>query len=157
MSDRLWNLSEITLKDVQDMGGYRVAILPFGATEPHNLHLPYGQDFRHADHVARASCAAAWERAESVLQEGAQRIFDESFAEITARRFEESAYVLGKRDAVESAHACLAAARAFRAQPAADNPVAKAMLEVVLEPALRKLEEETENESEGEKSLLVKP
>ncbi len=42
-------------------------------------------------------------------------------------------------------------------RPAADNPVAKAMLEVVLEPALRKLEEETEGESEGEESLLVKP
>jgi hypothetical protein len=97
------------------------------------------------------------ERAESVLREGAERIFDESFAEITARRFEESAYVLGKRDAVETAHACLAAARAFRAQPAADNPVAKAMLEVVLEPALRKLEEQTETQSEGEESLLVKP
>jgi hypothetical protein len=97
------------------------------------------------------------ERAESVLREGAERIFDESFAEITARRFEESAYVLGKRDAVEAARSCLAAARGFRTRPAASNPVAKAMLEVVLEPALRKLEEETKNESEGEKSLLVKP
>ena len=97
------------------------------------------------------------ERAESVLREGAQQIFDESFAEITARRFDESAYVMGKRDAGEAAHACLAAARAFRARPVADNPVAKAMLEVVLEPALRKLEEETEGESEGEESLLVKP
>jgi len=97
------------------------------------------------------------ERAEAVLREGGERIFDEAFAEITARRFEESAYVLGKRDAVEAARCCLAAARAFRTRPAASNPVAKAILEVVLEPALRKLEEETENESEGEKSLLVKP
>jgi creatinine amidohydrolase len=46
---------------------YEVAVLPVGAIEPHNLHLPYGQDFRHTRHVARQSCAAAWKRAESVL------------------------------------------------------------------------------------------
>ncbi len=46
---------------------YEVAVLPVGAIEPHNLHLPYGQDFRHASHVARQSCAAAWRRCEAVL------------------------------------------------------------------------------------------
>jgi len=46
---------------------YEVAVLPIGAIEPHNLHLPYGQDLFHAGHVARASCAAAWKRTPAVL------------------------------------------------------------------------------------------
>lgn len=46
---------------------YEVAVLSVGAIEPHGLHLPVGMDFRHTTHVVRASCAAAWERCESVL------------------------------------------------------------------------------------------
>lgn len=46
---------------------YEVAVLPTGAIEAHNYHLPLGQDFRHADYVARASSAAAWARCESVV------------------------------------------------------------------------------------------
>jgi len=46
---------------------YEVAVIPVGSVEPHNLHLPYGEDFRHAGHVARESCSAAWKRCESVL------------------------------------------------------------------------------------------
>jgi hypothetical protein len=83
------------------------------------------------------------ERAETVLRDGAARIFGDAFAAATARRFEETAYVLWKQDCVETARACLVAARAFRAKAPGENPVALAMLEVVLEPAMRKLEEET--------------
>ncbi|MDH3212598.1 MAG: hypothetical protein OEM05_08945 [Myxococcales bacterium] len=101
------------------------------------------------------SPASRRERAESLLQEGAVRIFDDAFAAATSRRFEESAYVLWKREAVAEARACLAAARAFRAQAPGDNPVARAILDVVLEPALRKLEEESKSEEES--SLLVRP
>ncbi len=61
MSDRLWKLSEVTLKDVRDMGGYRVAVLPFGATEPHNLHLPYGTDFMTVEKVGEEICERAWD------------------------------------------------------------------------------------------------
>ena len=46
---------------------YELAVLPVGAIEAHNYHLPFGQDFRHADYVARRSCAAAWQRAQTVL------------------------------------------------------------------------------------------
>lgn len=46
---------------------YEVAVLPVGAVEPHNFHLPIGQDYYHTTHVARSACAAAWERCESVL------------------------------------------------------------------------------------------
>ncbi|HUU21026.1 MAG TPA: creatininase family protein [Phycisphaerae bacterium] len=46
---------------------YEVAVLAAGAIEPHNFHLPLGQDYRHASHVARAACQAAWDRCQSVL------------------------------------------------------------------------------------------
>ena len=46
---------------------YEVAVLPTAAIEPHNLHLPLGQDLLHTTHVSRESCKAAWERCESVL------------------------------------------------------------------------------------------
>jgi hypothetical protein len=95
------------------------------------------------------------EQVNDVLQETLGRVFAERFASATAQRFEESAYVLWKGGAVEDAKACLATARVFREKAPGDNPVARTMLEVLLEPVLSKLEEETK--SEEERSLLVKP
>lgn len=46
---------------------YEVAVLPAGAIEAHNRHLPEGQDFLHTTHVARRSCELAWPRCESVI------------------------------------------------------------------------------------------
>ena len=46
---------------------YEVAVLPVGAIEPHNFHLPMGQDFLHTTHVARESCRRAWGRCQAVL------------------------------------------------------------------------------------------
>ena len=46
---------------------YEVAVLGVGAMEPHNRHLPEGQDFRHTDHVARRCCQVAWDKCESVV------------------------------------------------------------------------------------------
>ena len=40
---REWILSEINYGYVKNHP-YDVAVLPMGATEPHNLHLPYGTD-----------------------------------------------------------------------------------------------------------------
>ena len=37
----------------------KVVVLPFGATEPHNLHLPYGTDIYQVEHVADRAAAAA--------------------------------------------------------------------------------------------------
>jgi creatinine amidohydrolase len=39
-----------------------VAVLPWGATEPHNYHLPYGTDTSLAEHVAAESAGRAWAR-----------------------------------------------------------------------------------------------
>jgi creatinine amidohydrolase len=39
-----------------------VAILPWGATEPHNLHLPYGTDTIQVDAIATEAASLAWEK-----------------------------------------------------------------------------------------------
>ncbi|WP_435011035.1 creatininase family protein [Tundrisphaera lichenicola] len=41
---------------------FDVAVLPLGATEPHNLHLPYGTDTYQVEAVGRLACARAHER-----------------------------------------------------------------------------------------------
>ncbi|MDQ2656262.1 MAG: creatininase family protein, partial [Bacteroidota bacterium] len=40
---------------------YEVAILPWGATEAHNYHLPYGTDVIEAERVAAEAARIAWE------------------------------------------------------------------------------------------------
>ncbi|EAR14227.1 MULTISPECIES: creatininase family protein [Robiginitalea] len=40
---------------------FDLAILPWGATEAHNYHLPYGTDNYEADALAAAAAAHAWE------------------------------------------------------------------------------------------------
>jgi creatinine amidohydrolase len=63
---RPYRLREVTWAQVRDTG-YEVAVLPWGATEAHNLHLPYGTDVYEAEHVAEAAGGAAWERGARVL------------------------------------------------------------------------------------------
>ena len=46
---------------------YEVAVLPVGAIEAHNRHLPEGLDFGHTTHIARHCCAAAWAQEPTVL------------------------------------------------------------------------------------------
>jgi len=41
---------------------WQAALLPFGATEPHNLHMPYGTDTFQVEELARRACARAWEK-----------------------------------------------------------------------------------------------
>ncbi|MCK4344643.1 MAG: creatininase family protein, partial [Bacteroidales bacterium] len=43
MESRPYVLSETNWKTVKDQD-YEIAILPWGATEAHNFHLPYGID-----------------------------------------------------------------------------------------------------------------
>lgn len=40
---------------------YDVAILPWGATEAHNFHLPFGTDNIESDYIAAESARLAWE------------------------------------------------------------------------------------------------
>lgn len=61
-----WDLTETNLSRLSKRS-YEVAVLPVGAIEPHNRHLPEGQDFLHTTHVARRSCELAWQQCESVI------------------------------------------------------------------------------------------
>ncbi|MBC8373741.1 MAG: creatininase family protein, partial [Planctomycetes bacterium] len=61
-----WDLTAANLHSISGRQ-YEVAVLPTSAMEPHNRHLPQGQDFRHATHVARESCRLAWDECESVI------------------------------------------------------------------------------------------
>lgn len=45
---------------------YEVAVLPLGATEPHNLHLPYGTDWYEGTIVGEKICEAAHNRGAKV-------------------------------------------------------------------------------------------
>lgn len=59
-------LTEMTHAEVRD-GNWQVAVLPFGATEPHNLHLPYGTDNFQVEHIARLACDFAANQGVRVL------------------------------------------------------------------------------------------
>jgi creatinine amidohydrolase len=59
-------LSESPWKTVQD-AHYEIAILPWGATEAHNYHLPFGTDSLETDYIARRSAEIAWEKGARVV------------------------------------------------------------------------------------------
>jgi creatinine amidohydrolase len=46
---------------------WQVAVLPFGATEPHNLHMPYGTDNFQVDEIGRRACERAYRAGAKVL------------------------------------------------------------------------------------------
>jgi creatinine amidohydrolase len=63
---RPYILAECHWKTVRD-ATYELAILPWGACEAHNYHLPYGTDIIEADHVAAESARIAWEKGAKVI------------------------------------------------------------------------------------------
>lgn len=46
---------------------WEVGVLPFGATEPHNLHMPYGTDNYEVELVGRRACEKAYRAGARVL------------------------------------------------------------------------------------------
>ena len=60
MPSKPYILSETTWKTVKSTD-YQVAVLPWGALEAHNYHLPYGTDNYEAAHIAAESARRAWE------------------------------------------------------------------------------------------------
>lgn len=46
---------------------FELAILPWGATEAHNYHLPYATDNIQADHMTAESARLAWEKGAKVI------------------------------------------------------------------------------------------
>jgi creatinine amidohydrolase len=63
---RPWKLAETNYAYVKEHP-YEVAVLPLGATEPHNLHLPYGTDMYEADTVGDKICEAAHQAGAKVV------------------------------------------------------------------------------------------
>ena len=46
---------------------WEVAVLPFGATEPHNLHMPYGTDNYQVEAIGKRACENAYNAGAKVL------------------------------------------------------------------------------------------
>jgi creatinine amidohydrolase len=46
---------------------YEVAILPWGATEPHNYHLPYGTDSLETAAISTQAAEKAWEKGAKIM------------------------------------------------------------------------------------------
>lgn len=63
---RPWILSEVNYAYVKE-NPFQVAVLPLGATEPHNLHLPYGTDMYEGQKVGEMICEAAHARGAKVV------------------------------------------------------------------------------------------
>ncbi|HEY5658380.1 MAG TPA: hypothetical protein VIY27_11390 [Myxococcota bacterium] len=93
------------------------------------------------------------EQVRRCLDEALDALYADPFAALTARRWEESAYVFWKGGRETDARACVAAAQVFRAGRPSENPVARAALELVLAPALERVRESAEDQP-GE-SLVV--
>jgi len=60
MPPRPYILAETNWKAVKETR-FDVAVLPWGATEAHNYHMPYATDVIQCDHVAAESARIAWE------------------------------------------------------------------------------------------------
>lgn len=59
-------LNELPWRVVRDVT-CEVAVLPWGATEAHNYHLPYGTDTLQAEHIAARAARVAVSRGASVM------------------------------------------------------------------------------------------
>jgi creatinine amidohydrolase len=57
---REWVLSEQNHAFVRSQR-WEVAVLPFGATEPHNLHMPYGTDNFEVEAISHRACERAYQ------------------------------------------------------------------------------------------------
>ena len=66
MPGRPYVLAESTWRTVESTP-YEVAVLPWGATEAHNFHLPYATDTIQCDALAAESARLAWEAGARVV------------------------------------------------------------------------------------------
>jgi creatinine amidohydrolase len=63
---RPWVLAEQTHAFIRAQH-WEVAVLPFGATEPHNLHMPYATDNYQVEAIADRACGQAYRAGAKVL------------------------------------------------------------------------------------------
>lgn len=63
---RPYILAENNWKTIRNTS-FDVAVLPWGACEAHNYHLPYGTDIIEAEQVAAAAAKEAWEKGVKII------------------------------------------------------------------------------------------
>lgn len=63
---RLYILAESNWKYIKD-ASFEVAVLPWGACEAHNYHLPYATDIIESEHIAAEAGRLAWEQGAKVI------------------------------------------------------------------------------------------
>ena len=63
---RPYILAETNWKNIQKTT-FDLAILPWGATEAHNYHLPYATDVIEADRIAAAAAEIAWNKGAKII------------------------------------------------------------------------------------------
>lgn len=63
---RPYILAETNWKHLKD-ASFELAVLPWGATEAHNFHLPYATDVIESDYLAAESARIAWEKGAKVI------------------------------------------------------------------------------------------
>ncbi len=66
MGPRPYILKETNWKTIKETD-YEVAILPWGATEAHNYHLPYGTDSIQNEFITAEAAKLAWDRGAKVI------------------------------------------------------------------------------------------
>jgi len=59
-------LQHLPWKVIKDIS-YDVAVIPWGATEAHNYHLPYGTDTIETAYIAGQSASQAWEQGAKII------------------------------------------------------------------------------------------
>ena len=59
-------LGETNWKDVKNTN-YELAVLPWGATEAHNYHLPYATDNIEAEYISAEAARIAWEKGTKLI------------------------------------------------------------------------------------------
>src|SRR6266699_3191361 len=63
---REWILAEQNHAFVRSQP-WEVAVLPFGAAEPHNLHMPYGTDNFQVETIGQRACERAYRAGSRVI------------------------------------------------------------------------------------------
>ncbi len=66
MTARPYLLNEVNWKTVKETD-YEVVIIPWGATEAHNYHLPYTTDNIHTEYVAAEAARIAWAKGARII------------------------------------------------------------------------------------------
>lgn len=99
------------------------------------------------------SDSARREQIDGILEAGVVAVYGDPNASRSAERFEETAYVFWKWGREDDARACLAASDAFASGVTSENPVARALIDVLLSPVLTRLASESDGaDSAGEES-----